>query len=185
MLELEIFIMLKRIIEAAEPYFGIPLVDGRPGVLVAQSYQPTQQGVARKPTAFIEKIGDIWIGQPLREDYFDDDEDEEVHRETQQMITRFQLSALATQDPASTTQLTASDIVNYIAMILKNSQTIAEIEELGCGITLDKDTRNPKFLDDRGRFEASPSLDFGISHKLIVSREQHVLQSQELQIIVI
>lgn len=184
MRELELFIMLKGIIEAAEPDFGIPQVGGAPGVLVQQSYQPTQQGVAVKPTAFLELIAQVRVGQPLREDFVDDD-DNLIHRETQQMITRFQVSALATQDPASVTQLTAGDIVNSIAMILQNSQTVATLEAQGCGVLLDFTHRNPKFMDDRGRFEASPSFDFGITHKLIVTRAQHVLQSTELDIYMI
>lgn len=184
MRELELFVMLKSIIESAEPDFGIPLVDGVPSVLVQQTYQPTQQGVAVKPTAFLEMISTIPVGQPAREDFLDDDNNM-VHRETQVQRSRFQISALATQDPESTTQLTASDIVNAIRMILQNSQTVAALQAQGCGIVLDFTVRNPKFMDDRARFEASPSFDFEITHKLIVTRTQTVLQSTELDIYVI
>lgn len=185
MLDMQLFIMLKGIIEAAEPDFSIPKVNGLPGILVAQNYQPTQQGVATRPTAFLEIIGHQRIGQPRREDYFDADTSTEIHKETQKMITKFQLSALVKQDADSLTQLTAADVVNLIGMILQNSQTIEQIEAQGCGMLLEKDTRNPKFLDDYNRFEANPSLDFGITHDLIVTRSQNVLQSTELDIYVI
>lgn len=187
MRDLELFILLKATIEAAEPDFGIPLVNSAASVPVLQSFQPTQQGVPTGPCIFMDLIGTQHVGQPYRADYLDEDVDPAVfvHEETQQLVSRFQISALATQDPRSLTQYTAEDLVNLVAMILKNSQTIAALEEVGCGITIGKDVRNPKFLDDRDRFEASPSFDFNISHKLIVRREQPVLQSQELQIIVI
>jgi hypothetical protein len=185
MLDMELFILLKEIIEAAEPDYGIEKRDTKPGILVAQSYQPQQQGVARLPTAYLEIVGHQRVGMTGKEDYYDEDQSKEIHRETQVMITKFQLSALATQDPASLTQYTAADIVNLISMILQNARTIARLEAEGCGIQLGRMTRNPKFLDDRDRFEASPSLDFDITHKLIVTREEDVLQSQELQIIAV
>jgi hypothetical protein len=184
MLDMELFILLKATIEAAMPDYGIEnKIDGSPGILVAQSYQPQQQGVAIEPTAYIEIVSSTRVGMTGKEDYYDEDEEAEIHRETQVMITTFQLSALATQSPTSTTQYTAEDIVNLIAMILQNATTIATLEAAGCGILLGRTTRNPKFIDDRGRFEASPSLDFGITHKLIVTKVVPVLQSQELQII--
>lgn len=184
MLDLQLFIMLKSIIEVAEPDYGIPNgPGGAPGIAVAQNYQPDQQGVATMPTAYLEIVGHQRIGQPGRVDYYDTVHSKEIHIETQVMITKFQLSALATQDPKSVTQYTAADIVNLIGMILQNSSTIEQIEALGCGMLLGQETRNSKFLDDRGRFEANPSLDFGITHKLIVSKEVPVLQSTELDII--
>lgn len=182
MLDMELYILLKGIIEAQEQYFGIPLVAGQPGIPVAQNFQPTQQGVPNRACAFINIIGHKRVGQPGRVDFYDDEDEVEVHEETQVMITRFQLSALATQSETSLTQYTAADIINYMAMILQNSTTIAQLEAVGCGMLLDFETRNPKFMDDRARFEASPSLDFGITHKLIVRKEVPVLQSTELDI---
>ncbi len=185
MLDAEMYAMLTEIIETAEPIYGIPKVKGQPGVPVYQSFQPTEQGAPTGPSAFLTIIGHQRVGQPGREDYYDVDNSKEVHRETQAMITRFQLSALSTQDPKAVRQYSAADIVNLIGMILRSSATIANIEARGCGMLLDQVSRNPKFLDDRGRYEAQPSLDFGITHKLIVSYEQPVLQSTELDIYVI
>lgn len=180
MLDMELYIMLKGIIEPAEQYFGIPLVRGLPAIPVAQNFQPTQQGVAVGPTAFLTIIGHQPIGQPSRQDVIEGDL--MIHREIQQMVTMFQISALATQDSKSLTQYTAADIINFMAMILKNSQTIELLKAEDCGITISKDVQNPKFLDDRGRFESNPSFTFSISHKLIVQKSQAVLQSTELDV---
>lgn len=169
-------------IQNAEPAFGIPNVLGKPGVPVYQSYQPTAQGVPTGPCAFLEILGHQRIGQPLRLDYYDSIQSQEFHEESQVMLTQFQLSALATQDPTSTTQYTAADIVNIMAMILQNSQTLDALIAQGYGLQLASATRNPKFLDDRDRFEASPSFDFNITYNLTISRTQNVVQSTSLAI---
>ena len=91
------------------------------------------------------------------------------YTETEQYITTFQASALATQNPADTESLTASDILNLAAYVLQSGATIAALEEQGVGILAISQVRNPYFADDRVRYEASPSFDFQISHKQIVS----------------
>ncbi len=179
----ELYKLLIATIQAAEPDFGIPNVVSKPGVPVYQSYQPTQQGVTTGPAAYLEIIGHQRIGQPQRADIYDAGPPATMtHTETQIMLTQFQISALSTQNPNSTTQYTAADIVNLIAMILQNQQTIESLIAQGCGIQLASPTRNPKFLDARDRFEASPSFDFNITHNLIVSRSQNVVQSTEIGI---
>ena len=188
MLDMELYILLKATIEAQEPDFGIPQVTpvgsstAVAGIPVYQSYQPTQQGVPLGPCAFLEIIGHERVGQPARTDFYDVPNSREVHTETQVMVTKFQLSALATQSTKRLTQYTAADIINLIGMILQNSTTVETLQAAGCGILLGRDTRNPKFIDDRGRFEASPSLDFSITHKMIVTKIIPVLQSTEIDI---
>jgi len=179
----QIYILLISTIQAAEPDFGVPNVSGQPGIPVLQSFQPTQQGVPTGPRAFLQIVGQQRIGQTQKSDIYDEEAEEMIHQETQQMLTQFQVSALSTQDPASTTQYTAADIVNLVAMILQNQQTVEALAAQGFGLQLASPTRNPKFLDDRDRFEASPSFDFNITYNLIVTRSQNVLQSTELRII--
>ena len=181
MLDAQLFSLLISTIQNAEPSVGIPLVNSLPGVPVYQNYQPTQQGVTTGPAAYLEIIGHQRIGQPQRADiYATGSPPTETHTETQVMLTQFQLSALSTQDPASTTQYTAADIVNLIAMILRNQQTVEYLAAQGVGIQVQGQTRNPKFLDDRDRFEASPSLDFNVTHLQVVSQPQNVLQSTQV-----
>lgn len=87
------------------------------------------------------------------------------YSEIQQYASTFQLSGLSTQNPSNIESLTASDIVNLGAYVLQNQQTIAAFEAQGVGILAIQDIRNPFFSDDRQRYEASPSLDFTITHK--------------------
>lgn len=155
---------------------------GIPGTPVAQAFQPTNQGVNTKPTAFIYKIGDHRYGFTGRRDYWDKDADREVHVETQQYETTFQLSALATQNPATPDQYTASDILNLCAYILQSSAAIQAFRAQDVGIERVTDVRNPYFMDDSNRYEASPSFDFTCTHKQIIRSTSPVVTKTELVI---
>lgn len=158
-------------------------VAGIPGTPIAQAFQPTQQGVNTSPTAYMYKVGDNRLGSPQRKDIYDPDIEEIVHSEIQQYETTFQINALSTQDPKSITQKTASDILNLIAYILQSQKTVEALNAQGVGILKIGQVRNPYFTDDRDRNEASPSLDFTVVHKQIVTSVGLVLQSTELEIL--
>jgi hypothetical protein len=100
-----------------------------------------------------------------------------VHTEEQQYETTFQLSALATQNPATPTQYTASDICNLCAAILQSSVAIQTFEANQVGIERVTDVRNPYFDDDRQQNEASPSFDYCLTHKQIIVSTTPVIQS--------
>jgi len=186
MLDNQLFTLLISIIEDAEPTAGIPNVNGAAGIPVQQAYQPTQEGVPDSPAAFLHIISTQRVGSPSRSDYWDADLQKEIHVETQVLATTFQLSALATQDPNTPNQYTASDIVTLMSYILQSSSTIQALRDRSnneVGIQRVMEIRNPYFKDDRDRNEASPSFDFIITHKLVVSNEISVLQSVEFNII--
>lgn len=106
-----------------------------------------------------------------------------VYEEIQQYLTRFQLSALSTQDPANATQLTASDILNYAAYAMQSETTVASLESVGVGIMRIEDIQNPYFSDDRQRYEASPSLDFTLSYKQQIISYVPIVQGEIVQIL--
>jgi hypothetical protein len=105
------------------------------------------------------------------------------YTETQQYISTFQMSALATQDPSNVESLTASDILNYGVYVMQTGSTIASFEAQGVGILNIAQVRNPYFSDDRVRYEASPSCDFRLTHKQIVTSVIPVILSDELQVL--
>jgi len=106
----------------------------------------------------------------------------EVTVEEQVYESTFQVSALATQDPANPNQLTASDIVNYGAYIMQSGVTVAAIEAQGVGILKIGDIRNPYFTDDRQRYEASPSFDFTLTHKQVIISAPPILSGETFNI---
>lgn len=163
MLDNELFTLLIDILARGE------IVANLPPIAIVQAYQPTQQGIGSTPTAYLHKVSDHRLGFPYRADTWDPVIGQLVHLEVQDYETTFQLSALSTQKPATPMQLTASDIVNQMAYILQSSSTIEKLNAQGVGMLRIQDIRNAPFLDDRDRFEFSPSLDFTVQHKQIVT----------------
>lgn len=87
------------------------------------------------------------------------------YTESTQYASTFQCSALATQNPANTESLTASDIANLAAYVMQSAATIMALEAQGVGVLRVPDVRNPFFTDDRQRYEASPNFDFTLTHR--------------------
>lgn len=104
------------------------------------------------------------------------------YTETQQYMTTFQFSALATQDPSNVASLTASDIVNYAAAIMQSLTTIQTLQAQNIGILKIGDIRNPAFSDDRQRYEYSPSFDVTFTTKQVISSVQPIITETVLQV---
>ena len=157
-------------------------IAGIPGTPIQQAFQPTQQGTPSAPTANIYKLGDLVLGSPQRSDVWDKASGTIVHVETQDYETMFQISALSTQVPSNQTQLTASDILNLVRSILQSSATIQALADQGVGMLRVHDVRNIPFVDDRGRNEYSPSLDFIVQHKQIITSTAPIVAAVEIQL---
>lgn len=189
-----------------EAGFGI-LADSV-SINVVQSYQPTFQGTPTQPTLFIYKIGDQRVGFPEKKSKWivqNQDIGTETenpittesgaliqadgsgqgvmqHWEVQRYLTTFQISALATQDPSTPMQLTASDLVNYAVSVMQSDTFIAAIEAQGVGVLRISDVRNPYFIDDRGQFEASPSFDAVLAHNQVIVSQTPIITSEIFRI---
>lgn len=166
-------------IKAQEPIAGIA------DLPVKQAYQPRNQGVNIEPTAYLFKIGDKRYGFRTKTNVWDADISRMVHVETQVYESTFQISALAIQNPRTPSAPTASDILNSIAYILQSDTTIETFESQNVGILRVMDIRNPYFMDDKNRYEASPSFDFILTHKQIISSTAKLSQTTELQILTV
>jgi hypothetical protein len=133
--------------------------------------QPTQQGVPSVGTVYIEKLFDkrygfegvdfdlsalqpgmpVWT--PITTTY------------KQLMETTIQFSALVIQDPTNISLPTASDVVNFIAMLMGTDAILAALSAAGANVERIIQVRNPYFHDDRERFEAHPSFDVVFQHE--------------------
>lgn len=156
------------LIKAFLPIINAGLIArGFNNVTVSQSYQPTQQGVFSGPSVYFFKVSDKRYGFLDRVSYWDEVNSQMVHTETQDYETTFQVNALSIQDPSDTDSITASDLVNTVSAILQSDSTVETLNSLDIGILRITDVRNPYFIDDKDRFEASPSFDFTLTHKQI------------------
>lgn len=153
-----------------------------PNTPVKQAFQPTQQGANTQPTAYMFKVFDHPLGFPERSTVYDSVAQKMVHTETQVYETTLQISTLATQDPTDTNQLTASDILNLIASILRSDNSLVALNAQGVGLISVGTARNTPIVDDRQRHEFQPSFDFVVAHKQIVTSTAPVLQSTEFEI---
>lgn len=142
---------------------------GYSGIAVMQMNQPTQQGANIPATIYFTKLSDDRYGFLGRSDDWDEDAETMVHTEVQNYISKFQIQALSIQNPANTSSLTASDLVNITASILQSDSGRKMLWNAGVGILRITDIRNPYFKDDSDRFEAVPSFDFELTHQQIIT----------------
>lgn len=151
--------------------------------IIQQSYQPVQQGANTPPTIYLFKVSDNRLGFPYRNNAWNAETETEVFQTIQQYETTFQANCWATQDPANTASLTASDLANYAAYIIQSDSTVTALEANGWGIYRVSQVRNPSFTDDRDRFEFAPSFDFTITHKQIITLTSPIITETVLQVL--
>ena len=150
--------------------------------VVRQANQPRQQGTPTEPTILINKVSNKRYGYMQRSDTWIPEESIMRHTEKQWFETTFQIGALSIQNPTDLEQLTASDLVNTVAQIMQTDATLLTLRAENVGIYRVTNVRNPYFLDDKDRFEASPSFDFTLTHEQVYISEVPVLQSTEFEI---
>lgn len=136
------------------------------GVALARNFQPRLQGAATGPIVYFTKITDRRYGWNRRSDVVDAPALDLTftHTEAQLYETTYQFTALVPQDPAATTELTESDVLNAVSAIIQSDGLMAAFRTAGVGVQRVTDVRNPYFVDDRERFEASPSFDVVLTH---------------------
>lgn len=154
---------------------------GMPEVEVTSAYQPTQQSITTKPTVYFYKVGDHRYGFLHRLSKWDADLQTMTHTEVQYYETTFQISALVISKPP-TPSYTASDLVNEVAAILQSDQATTTLKNADVGILRVSDIRNPYFVDDRDRYEGSPSFDFVLTHRQTRITTDPVIESYEFNI---
>lgn len=135
---------------------------------VKQANQPTQQGAESAPTIYLTKIFDKRYGFVQREEFWNLEKGMFDHREIQQYESTFQANAFSTQS-TGINSVTASDLANYAAGVLQSDFAINALRAHDIGILRVLQVRNPYFTNDKERFEASPSFDFVLTHKQILT----------------
>lgn len=157
--------------------------NGFTDVKIKQNFQPRNTPPQTGSILYIHKIGDHRYGFPKREDYYDAEEGVDIHTETQIYETMFQVSCLSIQDPdLGVEQNTASDIVNMAAHILQSDVTVEFLLSKELSIYRVTNIRNPYFMDDKNRFEASPSFDFTLQHEQVIISTTPAVEDIEFNI---
>lgn len=150
---------------------------GVTSVKVRQAYQPIQVGVPKGALVAFFKVTDHRYGWVQRRSYVDPDTQIMMLKTVQQCETTFQMQALVPLKSEPPTQMTASDLINAVAAIMQDNDTLAILKQNDVGIYRIIDVRNPYFIDDRDQNEACPSFDFTLTHKQTIIKQTPAVQS--------
>jgi hypothetical protein len=146
---------------------------------VLQSYQPTQQGAISGRAVYLSILPSVPVGHPKRNSYFDAGDDTEKYEEVQTYIANYQVNAYSPQKPNETTSLTAMDILKAVRQTLQSSATIARLRDEKLAILRVNELRSLNFVNDKDRFEYSPSFDFALTYDEIYTIETPVIETVE------
>ena len=113
------------------------------GVGLLRNYQPTQQGAYTTPTVYFFKITDRRYGHTKRRDAWNALTGMFDHVEVQKYESTYQFSAQVPQDPAATSALTESDVLNLVSSIMQSDAILSAFQAAGVGILRVTDVRNP------------------------------------------
>lgn len=152
------------------------------GVALARKYQPRQHGAATGPIVYFFKVSDRNHGSPKREEKYN--EAGAIFDQSQRQVVEstYQFAAWVPQDPAATTALTESDVLNIVSAIMQSDGFLAAFRTAGVGIQRVTNVRNPYFVDERDRFEAEPSFDIVLTHYRNLSSTLPIVNTYEANI---
>lgn len=136
-----------------------------PELLLARSYQATQQGRTEVPTVYFFKIGDRRHGHVERAQVYNANTGLFNTSERQVYESTMQFTAWGQENTNSVTSLTNSDILNVAASIVQADDFIAALRQQAVGILRVTEVRNPFIFNEQGRFEAVPSFDLVLTYE--------------------
>ena len=127
-------------------------------VKVKRSYQPTQQNTGDDRLVVIHRISNPQVGGGI------------VYNGTNRVEQKFkratfQFDSLAPIIPSDETALTANDILTISADLLQSYSSIRNLREKGVNIERVTDVRPSYFINDKSRFESSPSFDLTVNYQ--------------------
>lgn len=155
MLDIELFsIVRSELINQFSLYNKHDLTD----VKVTRANQPTQQAAGNGRTVFITRVGNPQVGGGFKYN---------GTTRTEQKFKRatFQFDVLAEFDPADLNALLPGDIINITADLIQSYNAIRNLRANGVNIERVTDVRPSYFVNDKDRFESSPSFDLTANYQ--------------------
>lgn len=150
------------------------------GVEVLQKAQPVQQGIPSGPSVYLSMVAPTPRGHVRRDSILVADEMVDVELQTWEVL--YQVNAMSIQDAADLNQLTASDILKVVRQTMQSSAFITSLKLQGLGILRVNALRNIPFVNDKDRFEYSPSFDFTLTYDELYTIGSPVVESFEYNI---
>lgn len=134
-------------------------------VTVAQTYNPTTQGVPLVPVVFFTKILAVRFGAQGQKYEYNGGNDSFDKTESYYLKATYQINAVISQNISDPDSLNAYDVVDLAAAILQTAETRDTLRAAGIGIERITDIRTPNYLDDSDLYKIDPSFDFVLSYQ--------------------
>lgn len=131
---------------------------------VRQGYQPTTQGRVTR-CIYFWSLADTPEGWQYRTPAIDPVTTELKTRETQILVSSFQIGALIPDDPENDAQLTALDATRLCSQIVQSNPFTMALAAQNVGVRRVGLIRNPQFVNEQSQYEYEPSFDFTVTHK--------------------
>jgi hypothetical protein len=138
---------------------------GYPNIIVAQSFQPTKQGVPLDPIVYFTKINAQRYGFQSRKNIYNDQTGFFDHSENYFLEANYQINAVIKQDISDPNSVNAYDIVDLSAAILQTERARQFLLDLGIGILRITSIRTPRYLNSSDNFDIDPSFDFTLVYQ--------------------
>jgi len=134
-------------------------------IIVAQSFNPTKQGVPLEPTVLFTKITARRFGWQGRKQVYDQGLDQFDKTEGYFLKATYQINAVIQQDINDPNSLNAYDVVELCSAILQTQESVQTFVASEIGIERITEIRTPHILDDSDKFDIEPSFDFVLSYQ--------------------
>lgn len=159
----------------------LPLLaeQGAADVLVVTSYQPAEQGRTNGETLYFFQLptgGNYgWQGRTTT---YDPLTETTTRKESQIVREQFQMTAL--NDTGS--GRTPTDLLNLAKLLVGSESFRKALQIEGVGIERVVASRSPFFVNDRERFEQSPSFDFTLAFTTAIIQQARHFERAEINV---
>lgn len=150
---------------------------GYPGVLVARSYQPDNEGRETGPIVYMFALSSNRYGWQSRNERVNPEALEIVRDEFQWMRSSFQFTVFSPlEDPSS------GDLAAVCAMLFNSRSVIDSLMSQGIGVERITEVRQPYIKNDRNQFEMTPSFDVIFTHQRKIAQASNKIEGVAVEI---
>ncbi len=141
-------------------------------------FQPDKVGTNLGATAYWYSLPTKRYGSPLRDSYWDNDNQVMRYTEKQTIETNLQINTLVKQDVNNLT-ITANDLANMVAFVMQSTDFLDILRSNNLCIYRITEVRNPYFNSDNDGYEDNPSFDVTFQHEQTITSDIPIIETFE------
>lgn len=155
---------------------------GRGDVLVADSFQPDNQGRIEGAVLYYVELMDVPYAAQTTKTTTNASTGETVTTSVQNWRVTYQVQGFAPIDNNDMGSMRPTDLVKLAVMLINSPIFRAELQRNEMGLEKITALNTTQFTNDRDQFESGPTFDFTLSYKRRIIQRTHALKSTELAI---